>query len=567
MGWRLSPRQRQAEEYFASLSEAERQQQAKRFYQYLRKVYSVLPKEISHGELLTVFEVYCNSVLRNRPGQFCMRFRKYRFVLRKIGALDQSHTGHYVIKPWPEELSLAERLQLYLAHQSQAASESGGVSAAARDLTQTIKGLLSLHRQSLMMDKCEVTITSTGDLHDAKIQFQSVVVDSAVALKPQTIEIEISNTSQYHSKKLLRCGFIQPCPSFVLEDKEAISNGLATSVKLVPRASYSVKCTFAPKHMSVYKTTLAFEFKDGETGNKFHIIRFVFGSGQASQTDMELVKPKAPYTPFRSKPRPRGLPIIDVDGIDRKPPRPRHPMQRGRALAEYRIPPEITNEMKKNNSGPKLEQLRENFQQNYKEIFTTLLWIEEKQMHQDIRRYDRKKTMDKTPGGYLTLEVDGLAENRPSLLKGDHLFVSYEDEGHEYKGYVHRVLKETVWLKFHSSFHKNFLPGRKYNIRFTFNRLPQRLQHRALQLAEPLSPRLLFPTSLNISTPSLCSQKLSFLDQQVERNEKQRQAVTRIVSGCSRPAPYVIFGPPGTGKTKTTVEAIKQALNTRVICI
>jgi hypothetical protein len=146
MGWRLSPRQRQAEEYFASLSEAERQQQAKRFYQYLRKVYSVLPKEISHGELLTVFEVYCNSVLRNRPGQFCMRFRKYRFVLRKIGALDQSHTGHYVIKPWPEELSLAERLQLYLAHQSQAASESGGVSAAARDLTQTIKGLLSLHR-------------------------------------------------------------------------------------------------------------------------------------------------------------------------------------------------------------------------------------------------------------------------------------------------------------------------------------------------------------------------------------------------------------------------------------
>ena len=177
-------------------------------------------------------------------------------------------------------------------------------------------------REALMQDKCEVQIASTGDLHDAKIRFQPVVVHAAFdsttskPAAPQTISIEITNVSDRHPKKFLRCGFIQPCPSFVLEDSMAISYGLCSSVEIGPGVNYTVKCTFSPKHMSVYKSTLAFEFKDGATGKKFHIIRFVSGSGQASQRDMELVKQTAPYRPFKPKPRRKGLAIID--GI--KPP-------------------------------------------------------------------------------------------------------------------------------------------------------------------------------------------------------------------------------------------------------
>ena len=41
-------------------------------------------------------------------------------------------------------------------------------------------------------------------------------------------------------------------------------------------------------------------------------------------------------------------------------------------------------------------------------------------------------------------------------------------------------------------------------------------------------------------------------------NENQKLAVRRILSGDCRPIPYVLFGPPGTGKTVTIIEAFLQ---------
>ena len=48
------------------------------------------------------------------------------------------------------------------------------------------------------------------------------------------------------------------------------------------------------------------------------------------------------------------------------------------------------------------------------------------------------------------------------------------------------------------------------------------------------------------------------MDRILSENEEQMTAIRQIVAGSSGTAPYIVFGPPGTGKTVTMVEAIKQ---------
>ncbi|KAF6041478.1 MOV10 [Bugula neritina] len=62
----------------------------------------------------------------------------------------------------------------------------------------------------------------------------------------------------------------------------------------------------------------------------------------------------------------------------------------------------------------------------------------------------------------------------------------------------------------------------------------------------------------NVSSQSPLDMSLRLFTKEIETNKEQLTAIQHIVKGTSRPAPYLIFGPPGTGKTTTLVEAIKQ---------
>ncbi|NWH68682.1 M10L1 helicase, partial [Geococcyx californianus] len=202
--------------------------------------------------------------------------------------------------------------------------------------------------------------------------------------------------------------------------------------------------------------------------------------------------------------------------------------------------------------------------ENYQQKFQLLLHLEEIQMEVDIRYYDMQDVTMVQDRGLLVLDVPGVAENRPSVLKGDHLFVHLSSERDrsplvQYKGYVHGVELEKVRLGFSSKLHKKFVNNLRFDVTFTFSRLPLQVQHRAAALAMQRGlDSVLFPTGSCHQSLFTDAFQPQWFDRKLLANEEQRRAVTHIVTGMSRPAPYLIFGPPGTGKTVTLVEAIKQ---------
>uniref|UniRef100_A0A336N6D0 CSON007516 protein n=1 Tax=Culicoides sonorensis TaxID=179676 RepID=A0A336N6D0_CULSO len=96
-----------------------------------------------------------------------------------------------------------------------------------------------------------------------------------------------------------------------------------------------------------------------------------------------------------------------------------------------------------------------------------------------------------------------------------------------------------------------------YNIKFRKDRTVIRMGQYALSSLEPqIIDEILFPSKCGrASEKYVCYEWFS---DGIRSNNEQQQAVRNIVNGSSFPAPYIVFGPPGTGKTSTLVEAIAQ---------
>ncbi|KAH9948069.1 P-loop containing nucleoside triphosphate hydrolase protein [Amylocystis lapponica] len=347
------------------------------------------------------------------------------------------------------------------------------------------------------------------------------------------------------------------------------SSSFSLSLQNIPRMltygrQVSIQIDFKQAYRGLYEDRAELIFEDLSVRQRFVIVRCLRAT-VGSRAEHEKLKPKSPYIPRKRMPREAELDVIP--GI---PPPASGAIPYVVRLPRAEIPKSISSVLSQGKISQMISQFRQGIlpssinSQTYGRHFKALLWAEEHRMDHDLGTYNISETKLTNHNQYYYLGVPGLAEKRPSVLVGDRIMVqlSGSQQRKWFEGYVHVVRREEVGLCLNGSFKTSWTPSRLYDIRFKLNRLPLRRQHQALDTA--FHPeRLLFPRKEHIkfkSAPSSAGMRPWIFNRLIAENPAQLQAVTSIANLPAGSPPFVLFGPPGTGKTITVVEAIRQIL-------
>ena len=133
----------------------------------------------------------------------------------------------------------------------------------------------------------------------------------------------------------------------------------------------------------------------------------------------------------------------------------------------------------------------------------------------------------------------------------------------EYEGCIHKVLSDSILLKFHEGFHANY-NGTDYRVRFVFSRSNYKKQLHSLEVVtkdifqeNSVGMEFMFPKKIVMKEAQvdveltkdgklkLCDFDREFPWFNTQLNMLQKQAVVNVLRGNARPIPYIVFGPPG----------------------
>ena len=201
--------------------------------------------------------------------------------------------------------------------------------------------------------------------------------------------------------------------------------------------------------------------------------------------------------------------------------------------------------------------------------FKQLLLCEEVAARDDMSDFDLEG-VELTPVGHcVRLTVNGLAESRPSLRPGDTIIAKRANDKQAFRGRIKVVALTSIDVHFDSRLRRT---SGMWNIHFELSRMPYLIQHAAIAetaLVKGVREALLFaPRPADNDAAVTAVQVLqSPLPSPLHNRALNQRQQAAVQGALFRPQPnvpvqppFIIFGPPGTGKTSTLVEYILQVV-------
>jgi helicase MOV-10 len=330
-------------------------------------------------------------------------------------------------------------------------------------------------------------------------------------------------------------------------------------MQLLPFENFKFTVRFLSKGTGVYRTTLKFLMTRNSQSETCTMARYI----KVRSGDAVLQEKLKPTKPYKKKRRRAKLPKASGEVV--QPPKSTSgalPSILQKRLPKYYAPKLIQRIIEKGEVETELQGLLpKDSVEDYAEFWQTMLWASEHQAKRDMSFFDLEDARLVPEGRYFLLRVPGLAEGRPSVLRGDTVFVTWNER--RYIGRVMFVRQLEIGLELAKSFHKSFHANLdSVHIRFSFSRTTFRTSHHGSVMASStMGNIMLFPETEDARSASFKSRTavagtLHWGNR--ELNDQQHIAVKNILSGSGRPLPYIIYGPPGTGKTTTVTEVVYQ---------
>ncbi|KAF9003324.1 RNA helicase [Cyathus striatus] len=427
------------------------------------------------------------------------------------------------------------------------------------------------HTQSLRHTRRLQYAAYRSALDEAEKEKNGVVVDGCFDfefVEPSAAVNGVSTVASIKSTHPLSKVILTEAKLVSKQGGRTITSGFSVLVEGSDRKVNSVRplavrVTYRGSFIGRYEDRLEIVFEDTQLKKTFIIsraLKVVIGS----KSDHEALRPVAPYVPRKRTTRQPETNV--VEGV-RPPSLNAIPYVGSLPLAIIPKTLEVIISGQASLS-EKLKQVKRVSLpsvldvETYGRHFKSLLWIEEYKMEHDLERYDITNAKLTKNATYFFLEVPGLAEKRPSVLVGDNILIQKHGstEGHWYSGGVHVVQRESVALRFAPAFARGWTPDQLCHVRFKLNRIPVRRQHQAMDTAFT-EHRILFPSYADLPSSSITTNgPVKVFNRLIASNPPQLRAVQTIVNLPPGSVPFVVFGPPGTGKTITIIETIRQLL-------